>query len=163
MILKNKNEILINKTHITSNIIWIIFSFTVCLGGHRLGFGTFHDPGPGFMPFLSGLCLGLLALVDLIHGVIRKWKTERVDEEIWGGIDWRKVILTFAVLITYTISLSRLGFFLGTTLLLIFLIRMMRPRPWWVILLISGITTSLFYLVFEIFLGIPFPGGFLGF
>lgn len=133
------------------------------MGGLCLGFGTFHNPKPGFMPFLSGFFLGLLALIDLISGLLRQWKTEKEDKEIWSGINWGKLILTFAVLFAYAISLSRIGFILGTTPLLIFLFIIMKLRPWWVLLLTSGVTMGLFYLVFRIVLSIPLPLGFAGF
>jgi putative tricarboxylic transport membrane protein len=140
-----------------------MFSLGVCAGGLRLGFGTFPNPKPGFMPFLSGLFLGLLALGDLVSGAMGGGGTEKEEEEIWRDINWRKLISTFAALFLYAASLSKVGFVLGTTLLLCFLFRMMRPRPWWVILCISACTTGLFYLGFGIVLGIPMPEGFAGF
>ena len=48
----------------STDLIWISFAFVVCLGGLKLGFGSFHSPQAGFMPFLSGLLLGLLAIAD---------------------------------------------------------------------------------------------------
>lgn len=143
--------------------MWLFFAFAVCVGGLSLGFGSFQNPKPGFMPFLCGLFLGLLALTDFIPGFLRKWKTEKGDEEIWSGINWVKLVLTFSVLFAYAISLSRLGFILGTTLLLIFLFRIMKPRPFWIILLASGATMGFFYLLLKIVLGIPLPRGFTGF
>ena len=81
----------LKKTIPISDLIWIGLAVIVCLGGLQLGFGTFHQPHAGFMPFLSGLLLGLLALVDLISGFITHWQAEKRDREIWAEVNWGKL------------------------------------------------------------------------
>ncbi len=151
------------RTYLISDLIWIGFAALVCWGGLKLGFGSFHQPQAGFMPFLSGMILGLLALVDLISGVINHWKGEKADREIWGNIHWGKLFLTLALLFIYTVFFNTLGFIIATILLLFFLYRVMEPRPWWVVVTASVITTGLFYLGFKVGLDSQLPGGFLGF
>lgn len=151
------------RTFLISNLVWIGFAAIVCWGGLKLGFGSFHQPQAGFMPFLSGLVLGLLALVDLISGVINHWKGEKADKEIWADIHWGKLLLTLVMLFIYTVFFNTLGFIIATILLLLFLYRVMEPRPWWVVIIASFITTGLFYVGFKIGLDSQLPGGFLGF
>ncbi len=151
------------RTFLISNLVWIGFAAIVCWGGLKLGFGSFHQPQAGFMPFLSGLVLGLLALVDLISGVINHWKGEKADKEIWANIHWGKLLLTLVTLFIYTVFFNTLGFIIATILLLLFLYRVMEPRPWWVVIIASFITTGLFYVGFKIGLDSQLPGGFLGF
>lgn len=153
----------LKKTILINDLIWIGFAVMVCLGGLHLGFGTFHQPRAGFMPFLSGLLLGLLALVDLISGFITHWKAEKRDREIWAEVNWGKLLLTVLVLFIYTALFSTIGFVIATIFLLFFLYRLMEPRPWWIVLIASGLTTGLFYLGFKIGLESQLPGGFLGF
>jgi hypothetical protein len=153
----------LKRTFLISNLVWIGFAAIVCFGGLKLGFGSFHQPQAGFMPFLSGLVLGLLALVDLISGVINHWKEEKADKEIWANIHWGKLLLTLVILFIYTVFFNTLGFIIATILLLLFLYRMMEPRPWWVVVVASLITTGLFYVGFKIGLDSQLPGGFLGF
>ena len=151
------------KTFFISNLVWIGFAAIVCFGGLKLGFGSFHQPQAGFMPFLSGLVLGLLALVDLISGVLNHWEGEKADREIWANIHWGKLLLTLVILFIYTVFFNTLGFIIATILLLLFLYRVMEPRPWWVGVVASLITTGLFYVGFKIGLESQLPGGFLGF
>lgn len=151
------------RTFLISNLVWIGFAAIVCWGGLKLGFGSFHQPQAGFMPLLSGLVLGLLALVDLISGVINHWKGEKADKEIWADIHWGKLLLTLVMLFIYTVFFNTLGFIIATILLLLFLYRVMEPRPWWVVIIASFITTGLFYVGFKIGLDSQLPGGFLGF
>ena len=133
-----------------------------CIGGLKLGFGTFRQPHAGFMPFLSGLLLALLALADLISGLSGQWKAEIGKKNIWTEIRWSNLILTLAVLFAYTAFFTTLGFLIGTFLLLLFLFRVMESRPWWIILMASALTTALFYLGFKVGLSSQLPRGFLG-
>jgi hypothetical protein len=150
------------KTYLIHDIVWMGFAFLVCLGGLKLGFGSFHQPHAGFMPFLSGLTLGLLALADLISGAVNHWRHEKADKEIWANIHWGKLILTLALLFAYAILFNTLGFILATIPLLLFLYRSMEPRPWWTVIIASLITTGLFYLGFKVGLDSQLPRGFLG-
>jgi len=151
------------KTFLINDIFWMTLALFACLGGLKLGFGSFHQPQAGFMPFLSGLLLGLLALVDLISGLLTQWKREKGDKEIWSEIGWGKITITLAVLFIYTALFSVLGFIIGTILLLLFLFRLMEPRRWWVVLIASLVTTGLFYIGFKIGLDSQLPRGLLGF
>jgi hypothetical protein len=153
----------VKKTFLVNDILWITFALLVCIGGLKLGFGTFHQPRAGFMPFLSGLLLGLLALVDLISGLLTQWQAEKRDKEIWSEISWGKIIVTLAALFLYTALFSVLGFIIGSILLLLFLFRVMEPRPWWIVLTASLVTTGLFYLGFKAGLDSQLPRGILGF
>lgn len=151
------------RTYLVNDLVWMAFASLVCLGGLKLGFGSFHQPQAGFMPFLSGLLLGVLALVDLLSGVMNRWRAEKTDQEIWANIHWGKLLLTLAALFVYTALFSTLGFVLGTVLLLLFLFRVMEPRTWWVVFISSMVTTALFYIGFKLGLDSQLPRGFLGF
>ena len=151
------------KTFLINDLVWIGFAAVVCYGGLRLGFGSFKQPHAGFMPFLSGLVLGLLALIDLVSGTVNHWKDEKEDIEIWADIHWRKILLTLAVVSVYTALFSTLGFTISTILLLLFLFRVMEPKPWWVVLIFSLVCTALFYVGFKIGMDSQLPRGFLGF
>ena len=151
------------KTYLVNDLVWISFAFVVCLGGLKLGFGSFHSPQAGFMPFLSGLLLGILAIVDLVQGFLHKWERDKPDSVIWADIHWGKLLITLGFLILYTILFSTLGFLLATFFLLLFLYQVMERRSWTVVIVASFVTTVLFYLTFKIGLDSQLPGGFLGF
>ncbi len=151
------------KTFLVNDLFWITLAFLVCLGGLKLGFGSFHSPQAGFMPFLSGLLLGGLAVVDLIQGSLHQWKKDRGDQAIWADIHWGKLFLTLGVLIVYTVLFSTLGFLIATFLLLLFLYQVMERRSWVTVFLASAVTTGLFYVAFKIGLDSQLPRGFLGF
>lgn len=150
------------KTFFVNDLFWLGLATLVCLGSLKLGLGSFQQPHAGFMPFISGLALGGLALIDLISGLINHWQDERPDREIWANINWPKLILIMAILFLYIVFFSTLGFILGTILLLLFLFRLMEPRPFWKTLIAALITTSLFFIAFKIGLESQLPKGIWG-
>lgn len=151
------------KTFFINDLFWIGLAILVCGGSVKLGLGSWQQPHAGFMPFLSGLALGLLALIDLIRGLISQWKNEHLDQHIWANTNWSKLWITILVLFIYTALLSTLGFILATILLLLFLFRLMEPKPFGQVIFASLISTVLFYLVFKIGLESQLPRGIFGF
>jgi uncharacterized BrkB/YihY/UPF0761 family membrane protein len=150
------------KTFLINDLVWIGFGTLVCWGGLRMGFGSFTQPGAGFMPFLAGLALGLLALGDLISGLIRRWGEEKGDSEIWGNIYWGKLLLTMSVLFFYTVFLTTVGFLIATFFLLIYLYQVMEPKPWKWVIFVSILTTIITYVAFKVGLDTQLPRGLLG-
>jgi putative tricarboxylic transport membrane protein len=148
---------------VVHDLILLTFSGLVCLGGLKLGFGSFQDPSAGFMPFLAGMLLGILSIIDLISGFVGHGKSDKATAEIWTNADWPKLISTISMLLIYTVTFTTLGFLLGTILLLLFLFRVMEPRRWRIVLSASVVTAGLSYLVFKIGLDTQLPKGFLGF
>jgi hypothetical protein len=139
------------------------FSVLVCLAGLKLGFGSFQEPSAGFMPVLAGSFLGLLAIVGLISGIRGQGKAKSGNIGIWHDTDWKRLISTIVALFIYTAAVTRLGYLLGTTVLLLFLFRVAESRPWWIVLIAASLTAGLSYLVFKIGLDAQLPKGFLGF
>jgi putative tricarboxylic transport membrane protein len=151
------------KTFSAYNVIMIAFASFMCVGSLKLGFGSFSDPGAGFMPFLSGMFIIVLSLFDLAFSAFTHWKTDKSDSEIWSDVDWGKFLSTLAMLITYGILMPILGFSLPTLLLLFVLFRLIEPRPIWRTAVLAICVTALFYIGFGYALGAQLPTGILGF
>lgn len=151
------------RTFLFNDLFWIGLAILLCGGSSKLGLGSWQQPHAGFMPFLSGLTLGLLALIDLIRGLISQWKNEHLDQQIWANTNWSKLWIIMLVLFIYTALLATLGFILSTIFLLLFLFRIMEPIPFGQVICASLITTGLFYVVFKIGLESQLPRGIFGF
>lgn len=137
-----------------------MFSLVVCLESRRLEVGTFQTPGPGFLPFLAAIGLGLLAVIAFIQTL--REKTSQEKGVPFFGEYLIKVGLLTGVLIVYVLLLNILGFMIGTFLLLLFLFRIVEPVRWSKVFLASGITLAAVYLLFDLFLGTRLPKGILG-
>ena len=56
-----------------SSLVWLTFALFICAETlRRLSLGSWGDPGPGFLPALSGGILGILALIHFLHSYLRK-------------------------------------------------------------------------------------------
>jgi hypothetical protein len=151
------------RTHSAYNVILIAFASLVCVGSLKLGFGSFADPGTGFMPCLASLLLIVLSVLDLIVCSVSHWKEEKKDAEIWSNIHWGRLLSTTGMLVLYVILVPLLGFSLPTIFLLFFLFRLIEDRPWWHAALGAITVTGIFYLGFGVALGAQLPKGVLGF
>jgi hypothetical protein len=142
--------------------VWLLFAGYICVESIRLPLGSFRDPGPGFLPLLVGILLGILAAVSLFQAHTGKSSENR---EPWYPRErWKTLIWILGALLGYAGILDALGFLASTFLLLIFLFRSsVEPRSWpWAIggSLIASISC---YVVFELWLRTQLPKGFLGF
>lgn len=148
------------RTYVVVNTFWLVFSTAVCVESWSLKVGGLHNPGPGFLPFYTAILLGLLALISLLQTLK---ESEGSASEIWGGIQFGKLAILLGTLFLYVFLLDRLGFLLGTFLLLLVLFRIVEPYGWKTILLSSLLTIGGMYLFFVILLESRLPRGFLGF
>jgi putative tricarboxylic transport membrane protein len=151
------------KTFSVYNVVMIAFASLMCAGSLKLGFGSFSDPGAGFMPFLSGMFVIVLSLFDLAFSAFTRWKTDKSDGEIWSNVHWGRFLSTLAMLIVYGILMPVLGFSLPTVFLLFVLFRLIERRAIWRTALLSVCVTGLFYVGFGYALGAQLPTGILGF
>jgi putative tricarboxylic transport membrane protein len=148
------------KAHIIANFFWLALSAAVCIESIRLKIGSFHAPGPAFLPFFAGLLLGILSFISLVQSLKEK---EEEGTRIWGDVSPLKLILMLIVLFLYTALLKTMGFLIGTFLLLIFLFRVVEPLRWRTVLIASLLTIGTAYLLFGILLESQLPKGILGF
>lgn len=145
-----------------SGLFWLGISIFVCLVSTQVDIGTFQTPGPGFLPFWSGVILGTLSIILVITNILKK-KGEGKITNLWKGRGWHKVILVSAFLLIYTILLPRLGYLIATFgLLTLFFGIMGRPRLW--IQAVGALITVLVsYFVFYFWLEVQLPQGIFDF
>jgi len=151
--------------HRVGSIFWLAIGAYTAISAYRLGLGSFRQPGPGFIFFLTALFLIILTAIDLGRTFIEKPKAhkDKKDEPIWLGVRWQKVLFVLVGLSIYIYVFNFLGFLLSTFLLMIFLFKAVEPTKWWISILTSLITILISYGIFQLWLKVPFPQGILGF
>jgi hypothetical protein len=107
-----------------------------------------------------GICL--FASIGLVEAAFRKGK-ERGWKPILKGVRWEKTFLVLGALTAYALLLSSLGFILCTAFFVGFMLRVVKPQGWPVVVG-GGILAALgTYGFFELWLKAQLPKGPLGF
>lgn len=139
-------------------VIWMVLGIALGIGSIKLGLGTFHNPGPGFMPFLTGSLLGLLGLI-LTLTKTQEGSEKKRGEEISIRKFWEKGVYALIASFIYNFLLEPLGFVIATLLLIFSLLKIMGTRRWFSPALISFLAVVLSYFIFIVWLRISFPRG----
>lgn len=125
-----------------------------------LKMGTVTDPGPGFFPRLLGIGMILTMLIiigsDLWSRITRS--VGAAEPPLFPG---RNALLFTAGLVGYLLALPVAGYPLATFVALVYLVRLMGEKRWFVTLGLAVLLATAFYLAFSR-LQVPLPTGMLG-
>ena len=149
-----------NKADRISGTFWFGFAVIVSIESHRMGLGTLHRPGPGFLFFWAGILLAFMSLIIMI----RAWITQKQDGAgglIFGGQSLRKILLVLISVFLYVLLLEKLGFIVVTLLLFLFLMGVVEKKGWLLTIGTSLAVTVAAYLIFETALQSQLPKGLL--
>ena len=149
------------RTEQIISLFWIGFATVVCAGSLRLELGTFSDPGPGALPFGAAALMAILAAAHLANVTFRQGLHEDARSS-WANIRWAKGLCVVIALFVYFFLLPILGYLIATFLLMVFLFGVLERKKWWAVLLGACLVIGITYLVFEVWLMVQFPKGFLG-
>ncbi len=147
------------KHDIVSSTIWLTIGLAILFNSLNLGLGSLSVPGSGFMPFLAGALIFFFAFLVLIGAIYRKGE---VKQKLWTNIDYTKVSSVFVVLLLYIFLLEKIGFIVGTFLLISLLMLFIGSRGWLQSLIGGIIATVVCYFLFNVWLQTQLPKGFLG-
>lgn len=147
------------KLEFYASILLLLASLLVCLESYKLSLGQPGMPGPGFVPFVLGATLFILAGFYFFKTLRLKQQEEEIA--LWHGLRWGKVILIYSLLFLYALLLESVGFLLCTLFFLIALFSWVDKQKWYWVYLGSPGITFIFYAVFKLWLKIQLPTGFL--
>ena len=145
----------------TSSLFWLLVSISVLVESTRLGIGTLHDPGMGFLSFGASGIMGILSLVLFFRATLKEDRGE--TKTFFAGPFWKRVIFVLILLVIWARVMPELGYLISTFLLMGFLYWVLERKKIWVVLLASVLTTLSTYFVFSKWLNCQFPEGVFGF
>jgi putative tricarboxylic transport membrane protein len=148
-----------------SGIFWLFFSLMVAVESYRLGVGNLHSPQAGFLPFVASAILAILSFILLLSTKAKKMPTGTGREVEDISFNWNlipKVLYVAISLFLYAIFLNALGFILVSVILMAFMLRAIEPQKWYVVTLGAFLIPVTAYLLFDVFLKVQLPKGFLG-
>jgi len=149
--------------HRLGSVFWLLVAVYVAVSAYQLGLGDLHKPGPGSVFFLAALLLAIFGVIDLVATFVRESKEDTENRPIWSSLQWKKILLFIVFIFTYIYFLNLLGFLVSTFLLMTVLFKIAESMKWWIAIFASLITTFISYIIFKVWLMVPFPSGFLGF
>ena len=144
-----------------SGLFWLAISIFVCVEAHQIDIGTFHSPGPGFLPFWAAVIFGLFSIILIVMSSLKRSGDEKA-ERLWKGKSWNKVIIVLLSLFIYALLLQRLGYLVATFGLMTLLFGMTGKTKVWIRVLAAAFTALATYVIFYVWLEVQLPKGILG-
>ena len=140
---------------------WLIISIFVCVESYRMGLGNIFRPGPGFVPFWTGVVFGGLSAVLVLLASRKAGRNTHQDPGTYSGVGWLKVMVIAVAMLVYALVLEKSGFVISTFLLMVILLKIEKMR-WPIVLMVALATAVGCYAVFELWLHSQLPKGPLG-
>jgi putative tricarboxylic transport membrane protein len=151
----------LNNDQVSSGI-WLFISLIICMASFKYKIGTLSAPGSGFLPLLSGAAMALFAAIGLVDATLRNRKGEKWHGFL-KGLSWEKALIILASLFSYAWLLEFIGFSLCTLFFIGFLLRVIDPQRWSLVIGWSLSITAASYILFEVLLKAQMPKGPWGF
>lgn len=143
--------------------IWILLGIGLCIESSIIGLGSVSEPGTGFMSFVVGLVIIILAILmrfEFTKGE-RGGPARRIS--LWSNTDWKRVIYIIVLLLVYILSLPKLGYLIATFLVLVLLLKSGEPVKWPAAIILGILASAISYLIFGVWLHVSLPRGILYF
>jgi len=144
-------------------LFWLAVGMFSIYGSIRLGLGTLREPGSGFLSFLAGCFISLVAITIFLQTFFRKPKAHSKLKALWAEVNWHRPVTISLLALGFILLLERGGFILAGFLLLLILFRWLEKFSWKKSVIIPAITLGFAYLLFNVFLKATLPKGFFGF
>jgi len=151
--MKNKDQF--------SGCFFLVFSIVICVSAFKLSVGSLFNPGPGFVPFLSGFLLGIVSIGTLVSSLL--FNKNLSKRGVGKGIKWKKIACALGILVGYSLVMTFIGFVTSTFLLLTSLFWGVERMSWWKAVLGSAAASIISYLFFVGWLQCQLPAGIVGY
>jgi len=145
------------------SFIWFALGVFQCVESFSLGLGSIMEPGTGFMPFVLGLVMMILAFALFLESYFTIRKNPAAKSSLWSGVYWKRVVYITVIMLAYALLLPRLGYLLDTFLMMIFLLKSGEPIKWPTAIVVGALTAGFSYVLFGMWLSVSFPRGILSF
>jgi putative tricarboxylic transport membrane protein len=149
----------VRRYDLISSIAFMALGAYFVFGGWWLGFGSWGQPGSGFIAVLAGCLLSGLSGTWFAMSLIKRWGMEASRRFLPESGSLRRVLTLTLALVGFTLILKPLGFVISCFLLMVVLMRGIEPQGWRVTLLFAFVSTVLCVLIFQIWLKVEFPEG----
>src|SRR4030042_6032046 len=109
---------LTRRTRTIEGLFWVAIGAIICIFAWKAHLGSFLEPGPGFVPFISGLFIAIVGLIMLLSQILPKISQGNSPDLglTFRNISWFRLVFTMGLLFGYAVFLNSLGYLLTTFL-----------------------------------------------
>jgi putative tricarboxylic transport membrane protein len=143
-------------------VFWLAFGLVVMYGSFQLELGTVQAPGSGFLGFLAGAFVALMAVIVVAQSFLDK-DNQVTLSALAKNIHWRRPAMVALLVLAYVLALERLGFLVTAFLFMFIMFKWVEKFPWPKAILVTLGVVSCCYLLFNNLLKASLPRGVLGF
>ncbi len=145
------------------SLFWFILGAAAVYGSLDLGLGEMGQPGSGFLTFVAGCFVALMAVIVFIQSYRADPAAQRRVSELWQGVKWYRAILITILIALFIAVFETLGFFICSFALLFVIMKWLEGLDWKTSVLVPALTIAGTYLLFKTVLKISLPAGIFGF
>ena len=142
---------------------WLLFGCTAAYGGLGLGLGTMEELGSGFLTFVAGSFVSLMALIIIVQSFRGDPAARTRVSELWKGVMWWRALAITGLILLFIFSFETIGFFVCSFFLLVIIMRWLEGLEWSMCLVVPTVATVTTYIVFKTMMNISLPAGIFGF
>jgi hypothetical protein len=143
-----------SKNDVFAGLFFVAIGLLFMLASTNYNMGSASRMGPGYFPALLAGCLMLIGLVVGLRGV-KNWS--RDSETFEQPISLKSIIFILGGTILFGITLTPLGLFIATAVLVIVSSAAAERAFHWQTLLLAAVLAGFSAVVFVIALGLPIP------
>jgi hypothetical protein len=154
------NKINVKRLDLASGLFWLLAAIAVFRESLRLGVGSLHNPGRGFMALGASGILGLLAIAVLLRAALQKEAAPAGP--LFRGGKWPRVLAVLAALGAYAALMPHLGYLISTFALMTVLFYVLERKKPVRVVAAALASTLVTYFVFSKWLNCQFPEGLFG-
>jgi putative tricarboxylic transport membrane protein len=143
-----------------SSIVWMVFGGLFVAGALQKGLINKGLPGPGLLPFLTGVALMLLSLSVLLSALYSKEKAESGGFSAAQG-SYKRLLIALGALVAFGFVMNFIGYLITSFIFMLFMTRLINPKGWRTPLIVALATAVLSYIFFVVYMEIQLPRGIL--
>ncbi len=145
------------------SLFWFVLGAAAVYGSLDLGLGEMGQPGSGFLTFVAGCFVALMAVIVFIQSYRADPAAQRRVSELWQGVKWYRAILITILIALFIAVFETLGFFICSFALLFVIMKWLEGLDWKTSILVPALTIAGTYILFKTVLKISLPAGIFGF
>jgi putative tricarboxylic transport membrane protein len=151
------------KADRASSLFWLAVGLMAVYGSIKLGLGSLQQPGSGFLPFLAGSFICLMALIVFFQPFFNEKSVQPKIWDLWKGTIWNRPLILCLLILAYILALEKIGFLLTTFIILGIMFKGAENLSLWKTTLLSALASATAFLLFDTLLKASLPKGIFGF